>query len=136
MNKHCAALRSALICATVLVILPLHVQANSAIEITKQPASSATKLFEKLDQGSVIALGKTYQASKVCDGGGDVSAYDIKNSDFEVAILCRGQMDGDTNYVSVFSKTKPSKTAKVKPKKGSSAITDEVFKSTVESLVK
>lgn len=111
-------------------------QTNPAIEISKQPVPIATKIFEKYDQGSIVALGKTYPVSKVCDGGGDVSAYDIKNSDYEVAILCRGQLDGDLNYVSVFSKTKPSKTAKVKPKHYSSEITVDVFKKTVERLVK
>lgn len=111
-------------------------QTNPPIEISKQPVPIATKTFEKYDQGSIVALGKTYPVSKVCDAGGDVSAYDIKNSDYEVAILCRGVLDGDLNYVSVFSKTKPSKTTKVKPKYGSSAITDDVFKKTVEKLVK
>ena len=62
-------------------------QINAPIEISKQPTPIATKIFEKYDQGSIVALGKTYPASKVCDGGGDVSAYDIKNSDYGVAIL-------------------------------------------------
>ncbi len=117
------------------IIMIVNFQAFAGGDIVRQSNNKA--YVAKFDSGKIQVFGKGYDTKKMCyiDDVEGVEIYTINSNGYEIAIFCVGALDGDPNYVSIFSKTKPFKTEKLNP--GSSyRVSDSKLKLTIEKLSK
>lgn len=97
-------------------------------------AGSPPKELATVDDRSVTAFGSTVSFEDRCEG--EFYFLLTRHSRFPLAVLCVGQLDGESNAVAVLGPKQRPKVSVLKPEDTTYRVTDLVLLSAIETLLK